>query len=161
MKRKMVLGAAVVFLLVSQGQAVFAQSFSLDGFDDIRALPRGYDLVMFPSGRLERHTERTLSIGVGFDRSDPSRMLLMIIYNDGSEIAYVFENGFISDGKAIYLVRKISPYSSQPLMGNMSRWKNEDFNGMDVSGVVSIEIYDGNGRVLVLSGSLRNTPLRL
>jgi hypothetical protein len=162
MKRKMIFGIMMVLaLFVLQGQAVFAQSFSLDGFDDFRALPNGYDLNMFNSRRPERHTERTLSVGVGFDRSNPSRMLLMIIYNDGSEITYVFENGFISDEQAIYLVRKVSPYNSQPLMGSMRRWKNEGFGGTDVSGIVTIEIYDGSGRVLVLAGTLRNTPLRL
>jgi hypothetical protein len=116
---------------------------------------------MFNSGKPERHTERTFGVGVCFDRSDPSRMLLMITYKDGSNITYVFENGFISDKQAIYLVKRENPYSSQRLMGNMSRWSNEGFGGMDVSGNVNIEIYDGNGRVLVLAGTLRNTPLGL
>jgi len=87
-------------------------------------------------------------------------MLLMVMYNDGSEITYVFESGFISDGKAIYLVRRVSPYSSQNFMGSMRRM--ESFGGFDNSGMVEIEIYDGSGRHLFLGGgTLRNTPLGL
>jgi len=62
-------------LFVLQVQVVFAQSFTIDGFDDIRALPSGYDFFMFTSGRPERHTARTFGVGVGFDRGDPSRSL--------------------------------------------------------------------------------------
>jgi len=162
MKKKLVLWSIVFVLLVLQGQAVLGQNFSLDGFDDFRAIPRGFDLFMFDASGWppERHTERIFTVGVGFDRNDSSRMLLMIIYNDGSEITYVFERGFISDEQAIYLVRQVSPYSSQHFMGSMRR--NEDFGGVDRSGSVTIEIIGSNGRrVLFLSGHLSNTPLGL
>jgi hypothetical protein len=159
--KKIIFFVFVFFIFINVTPVVFSQSFSLDGFNDMRALPNGFSLSTFNSGRLENQTERTFSIGVGFDRSNPSRMLLMIIYNDGSDITYIFESGFISDGQAIYLVRRVSPYSSQNFMGNMRRWKNEDFGGRDVSGIVSIQLYDGSGLVLVITGTLRNTPLGL